>query len=146
MAGAAELTGVIQSGAPTLAGFKLREGPLEVGEEIGVQVATQRCGGAFDGAKCGGQRVRFVGRRDSGDCAPVQIFYEWNTARHTSDNASRPEVRPFTRSELQEFSDFADEQVDQARRLNRKGWLRSGTRPCSRSPTPGGCGGGRSRR
>ena len=54
---------------------------------------------------------------------PVQIFHEWNTARHTSDNESRPEVRPFTRGELQEFFDFADEQVDQARRLNRKGWL-----------------------
>ncbi|SDT71687.1 tyrosine-type recombinase/integrase [Actinoplanes derwentensis] len=54
---------------------------------------------------------------------PVQVFHEWNTARHTSDHEARPEVRPFTRSELQEFFDFADEQVDQARRLNRKGWL-----------------------
>ncbi|WP_449191957.1 tyrosine-type recombinase/integrase [Actinoplanes subglobosus] len=54
---------------------------------------------------------------------PVQIFHEWDTARHTSDHEARPEVRPFTRDELQEFFDFADEQVDQARRLNRKGWL-----------------------
>lgn len=54
---------------------------------------------------------------------PVQVFHEWNTARHTSETESRPEVRPFTRDELQEFFDFADEQVARARTLGRKGWV-----------------------
>jgi hypothetical protein len=54
---------------------------------------------------------------------PVQVFHEWNTARHTSDHEARPQVRPFTREELQGFFDFADDQVARARKLGRKGWV-----------------------
>ena len=54
---------------------------------------------------------------------PVQVFHEWNTARHTSDHEARPQVRPFTRDELQGFFDFADDQVARARSLGRKGWV-----------------------
>lgn len=54
---------------------------------------------------------------------PVQVFHEWNTARHTSEHEARPQVRPFTRDELQGFFDFADDQVARARKLGRKGWV-----------------------
>jgi integrase/recombinase XerC len=54
---------------------------------------------------------------------PVQVFHEWNTARHTSETEARPQVRPFTRDELQGFFDFADDQVARARKLGRKGWV-----------------------
>jgi integrase/recombinase XerC len=56
---------------------------------------------------------------------PVQICHEWNTARHISAQEGRAAVRPFTRQELQTFFDFADEQMDRARRLHRKGWAAS---------------------
>jgi site-specific recombinase XerD len=55
--------------------------------------------------------------------APVQICHEWNTVAHRADYEGRPGNRPFTREELQRFFDYADEQVDRARRLGLKGWL-----------------------
>ena len=54
---------------------------------------------------------------------PVQVVHEWNTAVHVQDNESRPEKRAFTIDELQEFFDYADEQVTRARDSGRKGWL-----------------------
>jgi integrase/recombinase XerC len=54
---------------------------------------------------------------------PVQIVHEWNSAAHVQDNESRPEKRAFTIDELQEFFDYADEQVTRARDSGRKGWL-----------------------
>ncbi len=54
---------------------------------------------------------------------PSQICHQWNTARHSSDSEARPRVRPFSRQELQDFFDLADERVADARRLRRKGWL-----------------------
>ncbi len=56
---------------------------------------------------------------------PVQICHEWNTVAHVTDYEGRPGNRPFTRSELQTFFDYADEQTARARRLGRKGWLAS---------------------
>ena len=53
---------------------------------------------------------------------PVQICHEWNTAAHVSDHEARPGVRPFTREELQAFFDHADERMERAQRLGRKGW------------------------
>jgi len=52
---------------------------------------------------------------------PVQICHEWNMATHTNGYEGRPEVRPFTRDELQALFDHADEQVSRAGRLGRKG-------------------------
>ncbi|MEV4002612.1 tyrosine-type recombinase/integrase [Actinomadura sp. NPDC049753] len=54
---------------------------------------------------------------------PVQICHEGNMPAHTSPYEGRPEVRALTRAELQEFFDFADEQVLRARVAGRKGWL-----------------------
>lgn len=54
---------------------------------------------------------------------PIQICHEWNTARHVSEFEADPRVRPFTRSELQVFFDYSDDQVQRARSLGRKGWL-----------------------
>lgn len=54
---------------------------------------------------------------------PIQVCHEWNTVRHVVDVESRPEVRPLTRAEVQALFDYADDQVDSARRLGRKGWL-----------------------
>jgi integrase/recombinase XerC len=54
---------------------------------------------------------------------PVQVCHEWNTAAHVQEAASRPRKRPLTRDELQDLFDFADDRVDEARRLGRKGWL-----------------------
>lgn len=54
---------------------------------------------------------------------PVQICHEWNTLPHTVDVEGRPAVRPMTRKEVQALFDYADDQVEAAQRLGRKGWL-----------------------
>lgn len=54
---------------------------------------------------------------------PVSIVHEWNTIPHLNDYEGDPEARPFTREELQRFLDYADEQVDRAARVKRKGAL-----------------------
>jgi integrase/recombinase XerC len=54
---------------------------------------------------------------------PIQICHEWNVATHSNGYEGRPEVRPFSRDELQDFFDFCDDRVAETRRLGRKGWL-----------------------
>jgi integrase/recombinase XerC len=54
---------------------------------------------------------------------PVQLCHEWNMVSHANGYEGRPEVRPFTRDELQAFFDHADSRVETARRLGRKGWM-----------------------
>lgn len=54
---------------------------------------------------------------------PVQICHEWNTADHLADYEGAPGRRPFTRRELQDLFDYADERVGEVRRRGRKGWL-----------------------
>ena len=53
----------------------------------------------------------------------MAIAHEWNTIAHLQDYEGRPEARPFTRAELQQFLDYADDQVDQAVWAKRKGAL-----------------------
>lgn len=54
---------------------------------------------------------------------PVQICHEWNTVAHLVDYEGDPGRRPFTRKEVQDFLDCADEQVEKARKSRRKGTL-----------------------
>jgi integrase/recombinase XerC len=54
---------------------------------------------------------------------PVPICHEWNTVAHLSDYEGNPEARPFSRSELQMFLDYADDQVERAAATKRKGAL-----------------------
>ncbi|MCX5014935.1 tyrosine-type recombinase/integrase [Streptomyces sp. NBC_00555] len=54
---------------------------------------------------------------------PVQICHEWNTVAHLLDYEGRAERRPLTRTECQNFFDYADEQVEVALRKGRKGAL-----------------------
>jgi site-specific recombinase XerD len=54
---------------------------------------------------------------------PVQICHEWNTAGHLVDYEGKAGRRPMTREEIQFFLDYADDQVDRAIRLGRKGAL-----------------------
>lgn len=54
---------------------------------------------------------------------PVQVCHDWNTATHVQDAMARPRKRPLTRSELQDLFDYADERVETAQRLGRKGWV-----------------------
>lgn len=54
---------------------------------------------------------------------PVQVCHEWNTITHVIAAEARPAVRPLTRAEVQRLFDHADEQVEVARRLGRKGWF-----------------------
>lgn len=54
---------------------------------------------------------------------PVQICHEDNLAGHVADYEGRPGRRPLTRQELQAFFDAADDRVEQAAALGRKGWL-----------------------
>jgi integrase/recombinase XerC len=54
---------------------------------------------------------------------PVPICHEWNTIAHLNEYEGDPEARPFTRQELQQFLDYADEQVERAARARRKGAL-----------------------
>lgn len=54
---------------------------------------------------------------------PAQVFFAWNTAQHVQDNESAPEKRAFTKRELQDFFDHADEQVAVIGASGRKGYL-----------------------
>ncbi len=54
---------------------------------------------------------------------PIQICHEWNTTAHLTDYEGRPGRRPLTREECQILFDYADEQVERAVRLKRKGAL-----------------------
>lgn len=54
---------------------------------------------------------------------PVQIVTDANAARHVSDVESEPAKRPFTRRELQDLFDYADEQVEFKRSRGKKGWM-----------------------
>lgn len=54
---------------------------------------------------------------------PVPIVHEWNSIAHLQSYEGDPEARPFTREELQQFLDYADDQVDRAVRAKRKGAL-----------------------
>ena len=54
---------------------------------------------------------------------PAQVFFEWNTATHVQDNEQSPEKRAFTKAELQDFFDHADDQVALIAASGRKGWL-----------------------
>jgi integrase/recombinase XerD len=40
---------------------------------------------------------------------PAQVFFEWNTAVHVQDNEQSPAKRAFTKRELQDFFDHADD-------------------------------------
>jgi integrase/recombinase XerD len=54
---------------------------------------------------------------------PAQVFFEWNTAAHVQENEQDPRKRPFTKKELQDFFDHADEQVTLIASARKKGWL-----------------------
>jgi integrase/recombinase XerD len=51
------------------------------------------------------------------------VFFEWNTATHVQDNEQSPAKRAFTKRELQDFFDHADDQVALIAVSARKGWL-----------------------
>lgn len=53
---------------------------------------------------------------------PAQVCFEWNTARHVQDSERRPKKRAFTRRELQDFFDRADDEVTRIAESDRKGW------------------------
>jgi site-specific recombinase XerD len=52
---------------------------------------------------------------------PSQVVTEWNTAAHVQDYEGGPAKRAFTRRELQELVDHADDEVVRLRRAGRKG-------------------------
>ena len=54
---------------------------------------------------------------------PAQVFFEWNTATHVQDNEQSPAKRAFTKRELQDFFDHADDQVALIAASGCKGWL-----------------------
>ena len=54
---------------------------------------------------------------------PAQVFFEWNTAAHVQDNEQTPTKRAFTKRELQDFFDHADDRVALIAASARKGWL-----------------------
>ncbi|MFI8631252.1 tyrosine-type recombinase/integrase [Microbacterium sp. NPDC077663] len=54
---------------------------------------------------------------------PVQILTDVNSAQHVADVESEPAKRPFTRRELQDLFDYADEQVALKRSEGKKGWM-----------------------
>jgi site-specific recombinase XerD len=55
--------------------------------------------------------------------SPVQVCFDWNTAQHAQEAEAGPEKRAFTRRELQDFFDRADDEVLRISRSGRKGWL-----------------------
>jgi integrase/recombinase XerC len=54
---------------------------------------------------------------------PVQVCHEWNTTAHLDDYEGDADRRPMTREEVQALFDYADDQVERAVRLGRKGAL-----------------------
>ncbi|MGO2152252.1 MAG: tyrosine-type recombinase/integrase [Microbacterium gubbeenense] len=54
---------------------------------------------------------------------PAQVFHEWNTARHVQDALGEPGKRPYTRDEIEDLFDCADERVVRIRRSGSKGWV-----------------------
>ncbi|MHA7156281.1 tyrosine-type recombinase/integrase [Arthrobacter sp. TMN-50] len=54
---------------------------------------------------------------------PTQICFDWNSPKHTVDDAAADGRRPFTRIELQRFFDAADDLVDREYAAGSKRWL-----------------------
>lgn len=54
---------------------------------------------------------------------PAQVFFSWNTASHVQDNEQNPKKRPFSKQELQQFFDHADDEVTLIANSRKKGWL-----------------------
>ncbi len=54
---------------------------------------------------------------------PSQICFEWNTPRHTTDDAVPPSRRAFTTIELQRLFDHVDDLVDREFAAGSKRWL-----------------------
>lgn len=54
---------------------------------------------------------------------PTQICFDWNTPRHTTDDAVPPARRSFTQAELQHLFDFIDDFVDREYAAGSKRWL-----------------------
>ena len=54
---------------------------------------------------------------------PIQVINEVNSADHVADVESAPTKRAFTRLELQELFDYADDRVAAKRQAGRKGWI-----------------------
>jgi len=54
---------------------------------------------------------------------PAQVFHEWNTARHSQSAIGAPGKRPYTRDEIQDLFDCADDRVLRIRRAGSKGWI-----------------------
>ena len=54
---------------------------------------------------------------------PSQVCFEWNTPRHTTDDAVPPGRRAFTKVELQGLFDHVDDQVDREFARGSKRWL-----------------------
>jgi integrase/recombinase XerD len=54
---------------------------------------------------------------------PSQICFEWNTPRHTTDDAVPAQRRAFTKAELQRLFDYIDDLVDREYAAGSKRWL-----------------------
>jgi integrase/recombinase XerD len=54
---------------------------------------------------------------------PSQICFEWNTPRHTTDDAVPAARRAFTKAELQRIFDHIDDSVDREYAAGSKRWL-----------------------
>lgn len=53
---------------------------------------------------------------------PTQVFHEWNTAMHAQEFEGQPSKRPFTKEELQNLFDRADDEVELIEASGKKGW------------------------
>lgn len=54
---------------------------------------------------------------------PAQIAFDWNTPRHTTDDAVPPRRRAFKQKELQKLFDYMDDLVDREYAAGSKRWL-----------------------
>ena len=54
---------------------------------------------------------------------PAQIAFDWNTPRHTTDDAVPPQRRAFKRKELQKLFGYMDDLVDREYAAGSKRWL-----------------------
>ena len=71
---------------------------------------------------------------------PAQVCTEWNVASHRAGYEGRPEVRALSRTELQTFFDYADDQVvaEAPGRVRRLDLLRRWSHDTSEPALPAG--------
>jgi integrase/recombinase XerD len=102
-----------------MAALRSRDKPITVGTLRSYSSAIRQFCSYICDSRYGWVRLC---ERTFGD-VPSQVCFEWNTPKHSAEDAATPGRRPFTREELQAFFDAADDLVDREYAAGSKRWL-----------------------